>query len=263
MSTVETVKLAHRDFGGPESGEPVVLLHGLLGSSRNWQGLARILAESHQVTGLDLRNHGSSPHHPIMDYPSMAADVRAWLDGRTVHLVGHSMGGKVAMQLACETPVCIRSLTVVDIAPRAYPARWQREFAAMRRMPVERLASRAEAEAWLEEDIPDWAFRKFLVTNLERSNRTGFRWIINLAILETALPQLFQQVPKPGQRYDGPTLFVTGGRSRFVEAADHVHIRSIFTDCRIEAVPDAGHNVHFDQPLVMAALLNGHLTHAS
>ncbi len=138
MSTVETVNLAHREFGGPESGEPVVLLHGLLGSSRNWQGLARILAETHQVTGLDLRNHGSSPHHPIMDYPSMAADVQAWLDGRTVHLVGHSMGGKVAMQLACENPACIRSLTVVDIAPRAYPARWQREFAAMRRMPVER-----------------------------------------------------------------------------------------------------------------------------
>lgn len=259
---MSTVALAERDFGGPAGGEPVVLLHGLLGSSRNWQSLARLLAEGYRVTALDLRNHGMSPHAEAMDYAVMAADVRAWLGGRRVHLVGHSMGGKVAMQLACEAPVCVKTLTVVDIAPRAYPARWQAEFAAMRRLPVEDLASRAEAEAFLEKDIPDWAFRKFLVTNLERKEEGGFRWVIALATLEAALPALFQQVPRHGQAYDGPTLFVRGARSRFIEPSDIAPIRDFFKSARVETVSDAGHNVHFDQPSAMAALLMDHFVAA-
>lgn len=257
------VPLSVRDYGGPENGEQVILLHGLLGSSRNWQSLARLLAERYHVTALDLRNHGSSPHSPIMDYAHMAADVSECLQGRRAHVIGHSMGGKVAMRLACTAPDSVKSLTVIDIAPRAYPARWQAEFAAMQRLPVERLRSRAEAEELLESDISDWAFRKFLVTNLERAEGGGFRWLINLDTLVRSLPALFQQMPETGMRYTGPTLFATGSRSRFVDDSDHPHIRSFFSDCRIEEIQDAGHNVHFDQPAALMNLLEKHLIRAS
>lgn len=259
---METVELAHRGFGADGEGMPLVLLHGLLGSSRNWQTAARILGKRRPVFALDLRNHGESPHHQRMDYPAMAGDVRAWLERQAlkeVHLLGHSMGGKVAMQLACGHPEGIRSLTVVDIAPRAYPPRWEREFDAMRRMPVERFASRQEAERWLEEDIRDWAFRKFLVSNLERREAGGFRWIVNLAILEASLTHLFEQVPKPGERFDKPVLFLRGGRSRFVEEADLEMAGRFFPDCRLETVPEAGHNVHFDAPEAFSQHVEAHL----
>jgi pimeloyl-ACP methyl ester carboxylesterase len=163
------------------------------------------------------------------------------------------------MLLACTSPDCVKSLTVIDIAPRAYPARWQAEFAAMQRLPVERLRSRAEAEQLLESDISDWAFRKFLVTNLERIEGGGFRWIINLDTLNSNLGGLFRQIPEIGMSYDGPTLFATGSRSRFVDSSDHAHIRSFFSDCQIEEIQDAGHNVHFDQPAALMNLLEQHL----
>jgi pimeloyl-ACP methyl ester carboxylesterase len=254
---MKALDLTERRFGEKRAGgAPVVLLHGLLGSSRNWQTAAVRLAERHAVVALDLRNHGDSPHDRRMDYGSMAADVRAWADREgsdRIHLVGHSMGGKVAMRLACDDPGRVASLTVVDIAPRAYPPRWEREFAAMRRMPVSGLERRSEAEAWLEEDIRDWAFRKFLVSNLERDPGGGFRWRVNLEILEGALPELFRQVPEGGEGYAGPTLFMRGAGSRFVSENDRPMMARFFPDYRLETVEGAGHNVHFDQPDRFAA----------
>ena len=247
---METVALAHRFLGEQETGTPLVLLHGLLGSSRNWQSAGRQLGESLPVYALDLRNHGASPHHPVMDYPSLAADVLAWLKGQNltrIHILGHSMGGKVAMYLACHYPGQIASLTVVDIAPRAYPPRWEQEFTLMRQMPVHLFSSRAEAEEWLEEDIRDWAFRKFLVSNLERDPAGGFRWTVNLEILHKALPNLFQQIPKDGWHYDGPAFFIRGERSRFVEDSDEPMIKRFFPLAGLATIASAGHNVHFDQ----------------
>lgn len=247
---METVELAERAFGGAEGAPVLLLLHGLLGSSRNWQTAAKKLAESFRTFALDLRNHGASPHDPHMDYPALAADVLAWLDRRgleRLHLLGHSMGGKVAMYLACHYPARIRSLTVVDISPRAYPPRWEREFAVMRRMPVQHFSKRQEAEEWLEADIKDWAFRKFLVSNLERDPAGGFRWIVNLGILESALPNLFRQVPESGQGYGGPVLFLRGSKSNFVKDDDLPLIKSFFPTARLGTVEGAGHNVHFDQ----------------
>jgi pimeloyl-ACP methyl ester carboxylesterase len=197
-----------------------------------------------------------------MDYPSMAADVLRWLDQESlqaVHVVGHSMGGKVAMYLACRYPERFRSLTVVDIATRVYPPRWEKEFAVMQSMPVERFSRRQEAEEWLEADIRDWAFRKFLVSNLERNPGGGFRWIVNLDILQAALPNLFIQVPAEGQSYEGPVLFLRGGRSRFVEADDLEVARRFFPAATLQTVADAGHNVHFDQPDAFVEAVRAHI----
>jgi pimeloyl-ACP methyl ester carboxylesterase len=247
---MQTVSLAHRQFGEKAAGTPLLLLHGLLGSSRNWQSAGRKLGECLPVYALDLRNHGASPHHEQMDYPAMAADVLGWMEGQgfgQVHILGHSMGGKVAMHLACRNPGRFLSLTVVDIAPRAAPPRWGREFALMRQMPVGEFKSRAEAEAWLEPEIRDWAFRKFLVSNLERADAGGFRWIVNLDILHAALPKLFRQVPGDGERYDGPVLYLRGELSKFIHEEDEAMIKAFFPAARLVTVAGAGHNIHFDQ----------------
>lgn len=260
---METVELAEREFGGSPSAPVLVVLHGMLGSSRNWQSAARRLTDAFRVIGLDLRNHGESPHHPRMDYPAMAADVCAWMERsslETIHLLGHSMGGKASMYLACEAPERVRTLTVVDIAPRAYPPRWEREFALMKRMPVGQFSRRSEAEEWLEEEIRDGAFRKFLVTNLERAPGGGFRWILNLDVLEGALPNLFRQVPEGEARYEGPTLFLRGSESRFVADTDRPMMEAHFPQSRLETVSGAGHNVHFDKPDPFAAAVREHLS---
>ncbi len=260
LSAVDIVELQHRYWGETPGKADVLLLHGLLGSSRNWQGVGNKLSRHCNVAALDQRNHGTSPHHTSMTYPSLAMDVIGWLDKmeiEKIHLVGHSMGGKVGMYLACRYPQRISSLTVVDIAPRAYPPRWEKEFAAMQRMPVQHFSRRSEAEEWLAQDVHDWAFRKFLVSNLEREDSGGFRWMVNLDILQAALPNLFNQVPDDGQQYTGPVLYMRGEHSRFVADSDFSMIRGFFPKVQLKTIPDAGHNVHFDQAELFVQSLLG------
>jgi pimeloyl-ACP methyl ester carboxylesterase len=241
--------LSHRDLGG--AGEPpILLLHGLLGSSRNWQTVGRELAASRRVLALDLRNHGLSPHADDVSYPAMAADVAAWLDRQGIaaaELVGHSMGGKVAMLLACRQPARVSRLVVVDIAPKDYdwPAH-RAEFAAMNGLDLATLASRADAEARMEPLVPKFAMRKFLTTNLERGEGGAWRWIVNLPALTAGLPEIEGNVLGESDRYAGPTLFIAGGHSRYIEPADHAGIRGHFPAARIEVLADSGHNPHID-----------------
>ena len=149
--------LAHRDLGGAGK-PPLVILHGLLGSSRNWQTAGRDLSDQFHVCALDLRNHGDSFHAHEVTYEIMAADVLAWLDAQGIertHLLGHSLGGKVAMLLACRHAGRVERLVVVDIAPKAYPHSHAREFDAMRELDLVALQSRAEAEQQLAVRVPD------------------------------------------------------------------------------------------------------------
>lgn len=243
------VALHSLDLGG-EGKEPLVILHGLLGSSRNWLTAGKALAEHFHVNALDLRNHGDSPLTDEMDFELMAEDLAAWLNERNwgqVNLLGHSMGGKTAIRYAVNHPDQVRRLIVVDISPRAYHPRWQKEFELLLRMPVGEMKTRREAEQFLEEDIRDWAFRQFLLSNLERKGRTGFRWRVNLEILHANLPKLFGAVPGEGEIWQGPALFVRGERSKFILPDELPFLREKFPMARLETVQDAGHNVHFDQ----------------
>jgi esterase len=244
------LQLFHRDFGGAGK-PPLVVLHGLLGSSRNWQSTGADLAARHQVWALDLRNHGRSPHDAEMSYAAMVADVLAWLDAQAlerVSLMGHSMGGKVAMLLACRHPERVERLVVVDIAPKDYNSAAHRaEFAAMNELDLRTLQSRGEAELKFEARVSDWAMRKFLSTNLERDAATGtWRWLINLPVLTAALPELEKNSLGGDDRFEGEALFVTGGKSRYVVPTDWDGIVRHFPRAKLEVIADAGHNPHME-----------------
>lgn len=246
MSPVELFSV---DLGGA-GRPPLVLLHGLLGSSRNWQTTGRDLAERHHVHALDARNHGRSPHAAVMSVEAMVADTLAWLDARglgRVTLVGHSMGGKTAMALACRHAGRVERLVIVDVAPRDYSWQGHRaEFAAMNELNLARLQSRQEAELRFEARVPDLGMRKFLTTNLARGEDGAWRWAINLPVLTAALPVLEKDSLQADERFDGPVTFVIGGRSRYVEEADHAKIRGHFPRAELRVIAESGHNPHMD-----------------
>jgi len=265
--SLETVTLFHRFFGGigadivsarPGEKPPLLLLHGLLGSSRNWQTVGRELAEKSSSGGeraavfaLDARNHGQSPHTDSMDHTSMAEDVRTWLDTQgiavPVDLLGHSMGGRTAMAFACRYPERVRRIIVVDTAPRAYE--WQGgrpEFAAMNALDLQTIGSRADAERLMEPLVPDWGMRKFLTTNLERDEAGQWQWSINLAGITAALPALEASPLAEGERFEGEAHFIVCGRSPYVRAEDHALIRGHFPAAQITVLPESGHNPHME-----------------
>lgn len=243
------VTLHHRDLGGA-GRPPLVILHGLLGSSRNWQAAGRALSERYHVVALDLRGHGQSPHALPVTYEEMAGDVVAWLDARgigRVSLLGHSMGGKVAMLLACRNPGRVERLLVVDVAPKDY--RWisnREAFAAMHGLDLASLGSRAEAERSLAPRIHSAAMRHFLLTNLVREEGGQWKWGVDLPGLTQAVPVLESNPLGPGERFTGPTLFLAGGKSDYVEPGDGDAIRRHFPAARIETLPAAGHNPHVE-----------------
>jgi len=256
------VTLFHRDLGG-NGAPPIVLLHGMLGSSRNWQTAGRALAQARRVFALDLRNHGMSPHADRMPYEAMAADVAAWLDAHGIEraeLVGHSMGGKVAMLLACRHPGRVSRLVIVDVAPKDYswPAR-RAEFAAMSELDLGDLKSRAEAEVRFEARVPGWAMRKFMATNLERTPEGGWKWQINLPAIAAALPELERDPLAAGDLFLGPVLVIAGGTSAYVKPEDRTAILAHFPSARIETIAGSGHNPHIEarEAFVRAVLSEG------
>jgi len=241
--------LFHRDLGG-QGLSPLIILHGLLGSSRNWQTTGRDLALTHHVLALDARNHGESAHADGMGYAEMTADLLGWLDANVsgpVTLLGHSMGGKTAMRFACRHPEKVARLIVVDIAPKTY--RWAQhraEFAAMNELDLATLKSRGEAEQRMEATVPNWAMRKFLATNLSRTAEGGWRWQVNLPVLTAALSELEANPLDADDNFTGPTLFIAGGKSDYVGPNDHAGIRRHFPQATIEVLAGAGHNPHMD-----------------
>jgi len=256
----ESVALVSRDLGG-EGKPPLVILHGMLGSSRNWQVAGRELSADFHVMALDLRNHGGSPHAEPMTYEAMMADVLAWLGSRglgRITLLGHSMGGKLAMLIACRQPPLIERLVVVDIAPLDYnwPGR-RGEFEAMNELDLDHLKSRGEAEKQMEGLVPELALRKFLLTNLERTNSGGWKWVINLPVLTAALPELERTPLRPEDRYNGPALFISGAKSDYVGPAAHDAILRHFPASRLETIPAAGHNPHIETRETFVRLVLG------
>ncbi len=224
----------------------------------NWHGivgrLQRLLGTSRRIIVPDLRNHGQSPHDPDFSYESMATDLVNLLDAleiEHVNLVGHSLGGKVAMWLALEHPERVAALAVVDIAPVTYPSRFRRLFAALRGLNLRTIDSRREADARLAADIPDPNMRGFLLQNL-RHTQDGWTWRFNLAALADAMEGL-RTFPDPqGRRFHGRTIFIHGANSDYVGPNQWPAIQALFPRAQVTTIPDAGHWVHADQPEAFA-----------
>jgi len=248
------MELYSREFG---QGDPVIILHGLFGFSDNWQTIAKGLADTHLVVTPDLRNHGRSPHVPTISYPEMAEDLKAFMEVHwmfSVAVVGHSMGGKVAMQLALSHPDMVERLVVVDIAPGQAEDNHSSIFDALRDMDLSKIKTRQEAETYLSERIPDTGTRQFLLKNITREHDGRFTWKMNLP----ALWEHFDDILAPvhgDDPFDKPTLFVRGSRSNYIKDADFPLIKSLFPQAEIVTVEDAGHWVHADKPAELLAIL--------
>ncbi len=250
------VALEHLDFG---AGRPLVILHGLFGSARNWSTIARRLAEQRRVVAVDQRNHGGSPWLDEMTYPALAGDIRDLIApfGRSA-VLGHSMGGKAAMTLALLYPGLVERLVVVDIAPVAYSGRQHGEtIRAMQGIDLPALRRRSEVEEALRGGVDDPAIRAFLLQNLVTDEAGHMRWRLNLDVLARALPDImgWPEELLAGRRYDGPVLILTGERSDYVRPEHHAAISSYFPAARLEAVPDSGHWPHAEQPETFLRLL--------
>jgi pimeloyl-ACP methyl ester carboxylesterase len=260
QETPKTLELAYSETG---AGTPLVVLHGLFGSRRNWASLARQLGETHRVFALDLRNHGESPWAETMSYREMAADVagfltREGLEGATV--LGHSMGGKTAMVLALEQGELVGRLIVADIAPVAYAHTHLPYIKAKQAVNLSTVSRRSEVDLVLQEAIPERGLRSFLMHNLVTEGGR-LRWRINLEALHDNMDDL---VSFPDHlddlSYDGPSLFLAGADSQYLQLAHLPRIRALFPASEIDAIAAAGHWVHADQPEAFLARVQAFLS---
>lgn len=251
-----SVSLSFSSYG--TDGPPLLILHGFLGASGNWHTLARTAFAPHfRVFALDARNHGRSPHTGAFSYAEMAADVRDFMDAQglsTAVLLGHSMGGKTAMQFAVAYPERTQALVVVDMAPRAYSPHHHAILEALNSIDPARLGSRQEADAALEPRISDWGVRQFLLKNLVARKSGGYEWAFNLPVLTAKYTEITRAVESE-QPFPGPTLFVRGERSNYVQDTDEPEIRRLFPQAQIATVPDAGHWVHAEAPEALAEMV--------
>jgi pimeloyl-ACP methyl ester carboxylesterase len=265
-------RLVARTLG--EEGPRIVFVHGLFGQGKNWTTIAKGLSDDHRVTLFDLPNHGHSPWTDRVDYQDMADMLAGELEamGEPVILVGHSMGGKVAMLLALRRPELLRALVVVDIAPSEYPLSGGRTddpdeeaspfadyIAAMRALDLGSLRTRQDADDALRNAVPSRMVRNFLLQSLVREGLGtggGWRWRLNLELLERDLGNLrgFPPIP-PGTHFDGPVLWVAGADSTYVLPEDRPRMDALFPATRLVGIKNSGHWVHSEQPEVFLETL--------
>lgn len=240
------MKLHYQESG---EGKPLLIIHGLFGSSDNWRSMARFFARFYRVISVDLRNHGRSPHSDSQDFPAMAADIATLCDELEldkVHVLGHSLGGKVAMQFAAMRPAQLAKLVVVDISPRQYFSEHTPLMDAMLALDLAQYESRSEVDEVLSNKVEDKTVRQFLLMNLVAGDN-GLYWRINLPALKANYQALMAPVCE-NVSLAVPSLFVYGALSEYVTAEDKALIEQTFTDVSFQAIDKAGHWVHAERP---------------
>ncbi|MDH3635315.1 MAG: alpha/beta fold hydrolase [Gammaproteobacteria bacterium] len=243
--------MAELHFTSNGSGQPLVVLHGLFGSGKNWQTHARQFASRYRVVTIDLRNHGDSFHADEMNYPVMANDVEALLrqlDIDKCYILGHSMGGKVAMALALQNTDLFAAMIVADIAPVAYFHHYDDLIDPILALRLDRLESRAEADQLLRQNIPEDQLRAFLLQNLIRES-SGWRWRVNWQVIQRDIEWLTGFIDLPADEViEVPTLFLRGEKSDYIGDAEIEVINRIFSKPSITTIEDAGHWLHAENP---------------
>lgn len=236
-------------------GPSLVLIHGLFGSLENLGGIARLLQDQFTVYSVDLPNHGRSPHSNPSSLPLMSEQVAQWMATEGLHdvyILGHSLGGKVGMELALTHPALVRKLVVMDIAPIAYGAHHDDVFSGLLALEPETLASRKEADEKLAAYVPELPVRSFLLKNLNKTP-DGFQWRMNLPTLHRCYAQLIQ-ANKADVVFDKPTLFLKGGNSPYIREEHREAILSRFPKTQLKVVANTGHWLHAEKPEIVAKL---------
>lgn len=233
------------------SGKPLLILHGFLGMSDNWKTLgAQYATLGYEVHMLDLRNHGRSFHSDFFNYDVMVQDILDYCREKNlqnIDIIGHSMGGKVAMLLAVENPDLIRKLIVGDIGPKYYPPHHQEILNGLNAVDFSQKPSRTEVDVIVAQHIPDFGTRQFLLKSLywETSEQLAFRF--NLAVFNREIENVGTTLPV-NANFDKPTLFIRGGNSKYIKDEDFESIKSYFPFAVFETIPNAGHWLHAENP---------------
>lgn len=250
------MKLFTSEFG---EGDPILILHGLFGSSDNWQTFSKNLALSGwRVIAADLRNHGRSPHSDDFNFDLLAADVRELMVDKglsDVVLAGHSLGGKTAMKLAFKYPELVSQLIVMDIAPRAYPIHHRQIIDALRKVDFSVINNRSQAEDILRPELTEQAVIQFFLKNIYWKTPDRLDWRFNLEAIDHHLASVGEAVIPDGP-FNHPTLFVRGEKSNYITYDDEREIFELFSDVEIRTAPGAGHWVHADNPQWLMEQIN-------
>lgn len=252
------MKLFFRKIG---EGKPLIILHGLFGQSDNWNSFGKQFAEQgFAVYLVDMRNHGLSPHSDVWDYQAMSDDILELIHDNylatagKIILLGHSMGGKIAMLFAMQHPELLDKLVVVDVAPKQYPPHHQDVISGLNAVDLNALKTRKEAEVILSEYISDFGTKQFLLKNLYWKENTenpstpdSFEWRFNLKVIGEKINEVGEAIPLDVICMT-PTLFIRGARSNYIVDEDIKLIQNSFPNSSIETILDAGHWVHVEQP---------------
>ncbi|MBT0607678.1 alpha/beta fold hydrolase [Aequorivita echinoideorum] len=233
-------------------GKPFVILHGFLGMSDNWKTLGNRFSEENdfQVHLLDQRNHGRSFHSDEFSYEVMAEDLRIYCEEHNLQniiLLGHSMGGKTAMQFAVSYPQMVSKLIIADIGPKAYPPHHQDILKALSMLDFNKIESRGDAEDILSEYIKNEGTKLFVLKNLYRKNKNEFALRLNLPVLSSKIGAVGEALPE-NSVFSGDTLFLGGEKSGYIEPMDEILIKKHFPKAQIETIPNAGHWLHAENP---------------
>jgi len=239
------MKLEFKEMG---EGKPLIILHGLFGSSDNWQTLGKRFAENFRVFLVDQRNHGRSPHSDVFNYDVMARDLKEFMADQNLEdavILGHSMGGKVAMRFAQLYPEKAEKLVVVDMGIKSYPSHHEKILQAFKEVDLNSIKSRSEADQAVEDLIPVFGVRQFILKNLYRKGKNEFGWRVNFNVLEKEMDSILAALAN--STVDVPALFLYGAKSDYVLEEDKPGISRIFKRVEFAELP-AGHWIHAEVP---------------
>jgi pimeloyl-ACP methyl ester carboxylesterase len=251
------MKLHFREMG---QGAPLLILHGLFGSSDNWLTMAKQLSEKFKVFIIDQRNHGQSPHSDDWNYTIMARDIEDFCHDHQlgkIFIAGHSMGGKTVMKLAELFPERIQKMMVIDIAPRFYPVHHQEILKALQRIDFNIIKTRKQAEELLQSDINDMGTRQFLLKNIYWKTEQQLAWRFNLKVIASKIEIVGEATPANNSIVCTiPTCFVKGQKSNYITLQDEALISKQYTNSEIISIANSGHWVHAENPLALLEAMN-------